>query len=46
MFSIPSLAMETAIPVDGKVELNQTIKVKAANIKLPELTVDFLKENS
>ena len=42
-FCIPSLAMETAIPVKTKVELNQTINVRATNIKLPDLSVDFVE---
>ncbi len=42
-FCIPSLGMETAIPVDAKVQLNETITVRAVNINLPELTVDFQK---
>lgn len=42
-FSIPSLGMETAIPVDEKMELNQKITVRASNIKLPEQTVDFFR---
>ena len=42
-FCIPSLAMETAIPVNEKMSLNQTISVKVSDIKLPELTVNFTK---
>lgn len=42
-FLISSLGMEAQIPVDAKMELNQTIKVKASNINLPELTVNFLR---
>lgn len=41
-FSIPSLGMETYFTPDSEVELNQSVKVKAANINLPELTVDFI----
>ena len=42
-FCIPSLGMESAIPVKSKVELNQTISVRATNIKLPDLSVDFVE---
>ena len=41
-FSIPSLGMETYFTPNSEVELNQSVKVKAANINLPELTVDFI----
>lgn len=41
-FFIPSLAMETFITVQN-IALNDTITVRAANINIPELTVDFIQ---
>ena len=41
LFSIPSLALEVNVAVNGSVELNQEIQVKVSSINLPELTVDF-----
>lgn len=41
LFCIPSLAMEAFIPVRSAVPLNECIVVRAGNINLPELTVDF-----
>ena len=41
MFSIPSLALEVNVAVNGEVNLNQEIDVKVSSINLPELTVDF-----
>ena len=41
LFSIPSLALEVNIAVNGEVSINQEIDVKVSSINLPELTVDF-----
>lgn len=42
MFFVPSLAMQFYMTPDKEVSLNETVIVKAANINLPELTVDFI----
>lgn len=42
LFSIPSLALETYMLPPKQMELNEEITVKATNINIPELTVDFL----
>lgn len=42
-FFIPSLGMETYITIQN-VALNDTVTVHAANINIPELTVDFVPE--
>lgn len=42
LFSIPSLATETYMLPPKEMELNETITVKAANINIPELTVDYI----
>lgn len=42
-FFIPSLGMETYITIQN-VALNDTITVRATNINIPELTVDFVPE--
>ena len=41
LFSIPSLALEVNIAVNGEVNINQEIDVKVSSINLPELTVEF-----
>lgn len=41
-FSIPSLGMESYINPSREVSLNEIIKVKASNINIPELSVDFI----
>ncbi len=41
-FFIPSLAMETFITCSSSIKLNDSITVRAGNINLPELTVDFI----
>lgn len=38
---IPSLAMETTLNIPSNLKLNDIIKVKAGNINIPLLTVDF-----
>ena len=40
---IPSLGMETFFVPKTEPELNAVVNVKAANIKLPELAVDFIE---
>ena len=42
LWSIPSLATETYMLSSKDVDLNGIVKVKAANINIPELTVDFI----
>ncbi|MCI5523388.1 MAG: RNB domain-containing ribonuclease [Spirochaetia bacterium] len=42
LWSIPSLATETYMLPSKDVDLNGIVKVKAANINIPELTVDFI----
>lgn len=42
LFSIPSLAMETYMLPPKDLNLNEEILVKASNINIPELTVDFI----
>ncbi len=39
---IPSLGMETFFIPEKEVELNESVTVRATNINLPELTVDFV----
>ena len=41
-FIIPSLAHETVIATNGKISLNDSVTVRAANINIPELKVDFI----
>lgn len=42
-FCIPALGMEMFMTPDRELELNESVRVKAANINLPELTVDFVQ---
>ncbi|MCR5217393.1 RNB domain-containing ribonuclease [Treponema sp.] len=42
LFSIPELGSESYIMPSKEVELNESIRIKAANINIPELTVDYL----
>ncbi len=42
LFSIPSLALETYMLPPKELELNEEIMVKASNVNIPELTVDFI----
>ena len=42
-FCIPSLGMEMFMTPDRDIALNETVQVRAANINLPELTVDFVQ---
>ena len=42
-FIIPSLALEMFMLPNHEVELNMVVKVRAANINLPELLVDFVE---
>lgn len=42
-FFIPALGLETYLTPDTEVDLNGKITVKAANINIPELTVDFMQ---
>ena len=42
-WSIPSLALETYMTPKKEVELNEKLRVRAANINLPELTLDFIE---
>jgi len=42
IFMIPSLAQQTAIVLSKKLELNQTVKVRASNIDIPSQKVDFI----
>lgn len=42
LFSIPCLAMETYMLPPKDLNLNEEILVKASNINIPELTVDFI----
>ena len=42
-WSIPSLALETYMTPKKEVELNEKVRVRAANINLPELTLDFIE---
>lgn len=42
LFSIPSLAMETYFVPETELELNQGVTVRAANINIVDLTVDFI----
>ena len=41
-FFLPDLGMETFFTPDKEVALNQSVMVKAANINLPELSVNFI----
>lgn len=42
LFSIPELAAETYMMPPKEMELNEKIRVKAVNINIPELTVDYV----
>ncbi len=42
-FFVPQLAMEFYMTPDKEVGLNETVKVKACNINIPEQTVDFMQ---
>ncbi|MBB5217852.1 RNB domain-containing ribonuclease [Treponema rectale] len=42
LFSIPELGTEAYIMPSKETELNEKIRVKAANINIPELTVDYI----
>lgn len=43
-FFIPSIGLETYMTPDKAVDLNGTVRVKAANISIPDLTVDFIPQ--
>ncbi len=43
LFFIPSLGLESYMPLDGNVDLNEKIHVKAGKINLSELGVEFTK---
>ncbi|WP_407435282.1 RNB domain-containing ribonuclease [Treponema sp.] len=43
VFMIPSIAQQTTIVLSKKLELNQTITVRAANIDIPAQKVDFIE---
>ena len=43
LWSIPELAMETYMIPTGDVELNDEVEVRASNINISELTVDFIQ---
>jgi len=41
-FFIPSIGLETYMTPNKAVDLNGTVMVKAANISIPDLAVDFI----
>src|SRR5574344_1744763 len=43
-FFIPSIGLETYMTPDSAVDLNGKVTVKAANISIPDLTVDFIPQ--
>lgn len=42
VFIIPSLAQETLITTGGNYQLNEKVTLRAGNINIPELNVDFI----
>lgn len=42
VFLIPSLAQETLITTGGNYQLNEKVTLRAGNINIPELNVDFI----